>query len=131
MDPRLERQHGPRRALNPQPVLECSLGHDVTPSPCTGCGACCASFRVSFYWADATSHGLADDFYEALTPVMACMKGTHSKAPHCTALSGKIGQQVTCLVYEHRPSPCRELQAGDDKCRLARQRHGLPPLPHG
>ena len=97
-------------------------------TPCTGCGACCAHFRVSFYWAEAAERGLPEDLYEPLTPVMACMRGTHSKRPRCAALQGNIGQLVQCRVYEHRTSPCRELQPGDEKCQKARAAHGLPRL---
>lgn len=33
-----------------------------------------------------------------------------------------------CSVYPQRPSPCREVQPGDEKCNKARDRHGLDPL---
>ncbi len=98
-------------------------------SPCTRCGACCAHFRVSFYWAEATERGLPEALYEPLSPVMACMRGTHSKSPRCAALQGEVGQQVACSVYGQRTGPCRDLQPGDEKCQKARARHGLPPLP--
>lgn len=98
-------------------------------SSCTSCGACCAHYRVSFYWSEAIETGLAEDLYEALTPTMACMKGTHSKSPRCIALQGQIGQSVHCTVYPHRTTPCREVQVGDDKCLQARQAHQLGHLP--
>lgn len=97
-------------------------------NPCTRCGACCAHFRVSFYWADALEHGLPEPLYEALTPTLGCMKGTSSKTPRCVALSGDIGQQVTCTAYEYRTSPCRDLQPGDVKCLRARAAYGLHDL---
>lgn len=31
-------------------------------------------------------------------------------------------------IYEWRPSPCREFEAGGDACSRVRQRHQLPPL---
>lgn len=98
-------------------------------NPCVRCGACCASFRVSFYWAEATELGLPDGLTERVSPLYSCMAGTHSKAPRCMALDGEIGGTVACSVYAQRPSPCREVEAGDAKCRSARQRHGLPELP--
>ena len=104
------------------------MSEAAADSPCTSCGACCASFRVSFYWAEAAEHGLSEDLYEALTPTLACMKGTHHKTPRCVALSGAVGQRVTCLAYTQRPSPCREVQVGDAQCRKARAQHGLPPV---
>jgi len=99
---------------------------DAAPHPCQSCGACCASFRVSFYWSEGEA--LPPDLSERLTPQLSCMAGTNSAAPRCRALQGEIGAACACSVYALRPSPCRELEAGDAKCRRARARHGLPPL---
>ena len=96
---------------------------------CLRCGACCASFRVSFYWAEAWSRGLPDLMVEKVNPQMACMAGTNHTDPRCLALHGAIGDEVRCVVYGMRPEPCREVRAGDDKCRDARLRHGLAPIP--
>ena len=98
-------------------------------NPCRQCGACCATFRVSFYWAEAEVLKLPDNLIENLGPTYSCMAGTNSCAPRCQALAGEIGKEVECTVYAQRPSPCIELQPGDDKCSRARERHGLPPLP--
>jgi uncharacterized protein len=95
---------------------------------CQQCGACCAFFRVSFYWAEGPHRGLPDSAVERLNAHMACMAGTNQPEPRCHALQGQIGKQVTCRVYAARPSPCRELQPGDEKCNQARARHGLGPL---
>lgn len=97
-------------------------------SPCLGCGACCAAFRVSFYWAETETLGLRADMTEQVNAQMSCMAGTNQSVPHCRALQGEVGRQVTCTVYAQRPSPCREVQPGDDKCARARARHGLAPL---
>lgn len=96
-------------------------------SPCQQCGACCAAFRVSFYWAEAPD--LAESLVEQLSPARACMRGTNQATPHCNALQGRVGRKVSCSVYAQRPSPCREVEPGDDKCRRARAVHGLLPLP--
>jgi Fe-S-cluster containining protein len=101
----------------------------MTPTnPCLACGACCAAFRVSFYWAEAAARGLSEALYEPLTPVIANMKGTNCRKPHCAALVGKVGGETRCAAYESRPSPCREVQPGDEKCARARSVHGLPAL---
>jgi len=97
-------------------------------SPCRECGACCAFFRVSFYWAEASARGLDERWTEPLTPHRSCMVGTSLREPRCRALEGCVGATVTCTVYDQRPSPCRELQPGDEKCGKARIRHGLPAL---
>jgi Fe-S-cluster containining protein len=95
---------------------------------CQQCGACCAFFRVSFYWAEAAQRRLPDSCIEQLNAHLASMAGTNQPAPRCRALQGEVGKQVTCLVYPARPSPCREVQPGDDKCNQARAKHGLHPL---
>jgi uncharacterized protein len=95
---------------------------------CQQCGACCACFRVSFYWSEAAERGLPDAAVEQVAPLMACMAGSNDADPRCRALEGRIGESVACSLYASRPSPCRELQPGEDKCNRARARHGLAPL---
>ncbi len=100
----------------------------IPHNPCLSCGACCAHFRVSFYWAESEAKGLALELTEQINSFFSCMKGTNQAKPRCTALSGEIGQQVACTVYEQRPDTCKEVQAGDEKCNRARFRHGLGSL---
>jgi len=67
---------------------------DVSPKTtpdsvdCRNCGACCASFRVSFYWAEADAIGLPESSLEQITPWHVCMTGTNSALPRCLALTG-------------------------------------------
>jgi len=100
----------------------------MTDNPCTACGACCAAFRVSFYWAEIPEDSPAAGLTRSLTPVFACMAGTDQAAPRCAALTGEVGGATACSIYPHRPSPCREVMPGDEKCQHARARHGLPAL---
>lgn len=99
---------------------------------CQRCGACCASFRVSFYWTEAQgehdpqSQGVPAALTEPVSPHLLCMQGTHARQPHCAALQGRVGQSVGCTIYTQRPSPCREVMPGDAQCLKARARHGLP-----
>ncbi|MCM8513791.1 YkgJ family cysteine cluster protein [Acinetobacter bereziniae] len=93
---------------------------------CLNCGACCAFFRVSFYWAEGEA--MPSDYVEPLTAVYSCMQGTNQKQPRCIALDGVVGQQVSCTMYEQRSSSCKEVQAGDGQCAKARQAHNLIPL---
>lgn len=106
-------------------------------NPCLTCGACCAYFRNSFYWAeaaDATPGGVPVELTEKLTPFLRVMKGTNQPQPRCIALGGTIGTCVACGVYEQRPSPCRDfvpswmLGEQNPRCDQARAAHGLPPL---
>jgi Fe-S-cluster containining protein len=96
---------------------------------CLSCGACCAAYRVSFYWSEAKELGLEDEMTEMVNSWRACMAGTNRRSPLCRGLQGIVGRQVFCLVYAKRPAPCRELQPGDDKCNRARIRHGLDTIP--
>ncbi|MCV9877369.1 YkgJ family cysteine cluster protein [Brenneria izbisi] len=108
---------------------------------CMRCGACCAYFRVSFYWAEADDGGgcVPAQLTEPLSPFLRCMAGTNSKKPRCSALEGKIGGSVSCSIYINRPSPCREFVQSrvkefgvngqiTDACSRARAYYGLPPL---
>jgi hypothetical protein len=83
----------------------------MSTNPCQTCGACCASFRVSFYWgeADDAPGGIVPaQLTEAVSPQLRCMKGTASKPVRCIALEGEVGKRVSCRIYAQRPSPCRE-----------------------
>ena len=103
-----------------------------TPSPCQQCGACCASYRVDFSIHELDEHGgrVPSGLAVDVTDAICRMRGTDQARPRCAALVGTIGQQVSCGIYEWRPNPCHELDAGSDACERARARHGLPPLPH-
>ena len=103
---------------------------NASDSPCLSCGACCATFRVSFYWGETASDSYAVplDLTEQLTPWHACMRGTNNRPPRCVALGGIVGEQVSCAIYPNRPSPCREFEAGEPRCNEARARIGLPPV---
>lgn len=105
-------------------------------NPCMSCGACCAYFRVSFYWAEGDDAGglVPAALTEPLTPFLRCMSGTNQKVSRCVALRGTPGISVSCSIYENRPSPCRDFAMSgengiaNDACNRARGQHGLPPL---
>lgn len=105
-----------------------TLSAAAASSICQSCGACCETYRVSFYWAEATERGIPDAMLEQLTPWHACLRGTNDTKPRCAALTGQVGVHVACGMYAQRPSPCREVEIGDERCRRARARHGLPAL---
>jgi len=66
-----------------------------------------------------------DGLAEPLTATLARLRGTDHVPARCAALGGSIGTRVACGIYEWRPSPCRELEAGSPACERARLRHGL------
>lgn len=93
---------------------------------CMSCGACCSFYRVSFYWAEGEN--MPEHMVEPLNATLSCMAGTNQAQPRCVALEGEIGQQVSCGIYQHRSSTCKEVQAGDEQCQKARAGLGLIPL---
>jgi hypothetical protein len=96
---------------------------------CTSCGACCAHFRVSFYWAEADARGIPDEYVVPVGRLRLAMRGTEvTTTPRCIALEGVVGEHTACSIYERRPQPCRELEPGDGSCERARARHALPAL---
>ena len=105
--------------------------------PCQSCGACCASFRVSFYRGEAL-HGdpeaVPAELTEVVAPFRVAMRRDGEDRLRCVALEGEVGSAVACSIYARRPSPCREFRASwedgrvDARCDAARARHGLHPL---
>ena len=105
--------------------------------PCLTCGACCACFRVSFYWGEAddgTPGGVPAELTDHFSGLFRVMKGTSERPPRCVALAGEIGKSVCCTVWSRRPSVCCEFPPSfengtpHDRCDQAREIHGLPPL---
>jgi Fe-S-cluster containining protein len=106
-------------------------------NPCQSCGACCATYRVTFpaEELDELPGGVVPlGFADLMGSIGAYMKGTERQPPRCVALRGEIGRSVGCSIYEFRPSACREfaplasIGRGDQACNDARRRHGLAPL---
>lgn len=103
-------------------------------NPCQSCGACCVSLRVSFP-VDEVDGCLGGLVPQALTESYgssACMRTMADG--RCVALRGIVGEEVSCAIYELRPSSCREfaplaaLGRSNAACTDARRRHRLPSL---
>jgi Fe-S-cluster containining protein len=112
-------------------------------NPCMDCGACCAHFRISFYWGETDPERggtVPIEMTDKLNDFRRCMQGTDQKNPRCVALAGTIGEGVACTIYENRPTPCREfgvdwteqglIFVDEDlaRCTAARAAWGLPPV---
>jgi uncharacterized protein len=110
-----------------------SVYYDMTgtDNPCSGCGACCRHFRVSFYHGELDTQ--PDGYVPAgltlqLTPFRACMKGTQAGGGRCIALQ----EDMRCGIYAQRPSVCREFPAlmpdgtMNPECLELRARLGIP-----
>jgi Fe-S-cluster containining protein len=105
--------------------------------PCLACGACCAFYRASFYWAeadDASPDGVPAGMTRRLTDHRRSMLGMDGSSPRCIALVGEIGRDVHCSIYERRSSVCRAFEPSwengspNERCDRARAAWGLPPL---
>lgn len=106
-------------------------------NPCLNCGACCSHFRVSFYHGELDYHPggfVPDRLAEKVNDTFACMRGTKEGEGRCVALMGKIGESISCAIYENRPSSCRiyEVWKADgtpnEQCQELRKKIGIPLL---
>lgn len=107
-------------------------------NPCVGCGACCAYFRVSFYQGELQSVGgiVPDEDVETISPFFVAMKGTTRSPSRCIRLSGDVGKDASCSIYQCRSSTCRDFKASYEnnselhniECDKARLSAGLGPL---
>jgi Fe-S-cluster containining protein len=107
--------------------------------PCLRCGACCATFRCSFFWGETDANGgtVPEALVEPLTPFRVVMRGMNQEHPRCVALEGEIGVLARCGIHPLRSSVCREFPPSyedgtpNERCDEARARWGMPPLGPG
>ncbi|OKY75322.1 MAG: zinc/iron-chelating domain-containing protein [Desulfobulbaceae bacterium DB1] len=106
-------------------------------NPCLDCGACCAFFRISFYWGESDSgntEGVPTELTEKLNDFRMVMKGSNGAFPRCVALMGIVGKKVSCFIYAKRSSVCRDFQPSwlggvhNEGCDRARRHWGMLPL---
>jgi Fe-S-cluster containining protein len=57
--------------------------------------------------------------------VAADERGMRCEDNRCSALSGRIGVNTSCMVYDVRPDVCRACLPGDHACLTARAAHGI------
>jgi len=100
---------------------------------CVKCGACCVSDYDAPDYAHVSTEE-AEEFwtrdldsllYEERTygaPALS-MKTRYDPQGNCrcAALSGTVGKQVSCSVYDIRPNVCRRFEAGSSVCDSARK----------
>ncbi|ACI58609.1 YkgJ family cysteine cluster protein [Rhizobium leguminosarum] len=89
---------------------------------CQTCGACCS---FSSDWPRFSTE--SDAALDLLPPrfVAADETGMRCDGSRCAALSGRVGVETSCLVYDIRPVVCRECVPGDAACLMARDAFGL------
>lgn len=100
------------------------------PIPCVDCGACCNYFRVSFNKEENPQVPVEKIVFYKKGEM--AMKGANVFKGRCIALTGEIGKNAMCGIYENRPHVCRAFPVWLDngkqnpRCIKARKFHGLP-----
>jgi Fe-S-cluster containining protein len=107
---------------------------------CVSCGACCCN-------RDQNREIDYDEYVEVLPrdrlrkkpELLAKLTFTNDKGEvhmrlvgvnqRCCALTGRLGESVSCSIYDLRPAVCRRVEPGDDECRKARVERGIDPAP--
>ncbi len=88
---------------------------------CQSCGACC-SHRWSWPLLKKDRSDATNISKELLRNDYPLMKTIDNR---CVALIGKIGCNVSCSIYNDRPSACRKFESGSELCKEARAKAGL------
>lgn len=105
-------------------------------NPCLTCGTCCAHFRVSLVLG-RNRLGLGAECSPRTGRANISIfvrKGTNNKHPRCVALQGVIDNQVNCLIYNFRPTACRDFAISgqnnqpNNLCEQTRKSWKLRPL---
>jgi uncharacterized protein len=106
-------------------------------NPCLSCGACCALFKVVFdqIESDENQGGIVPAaFALKINPTQCVMRGTSGFNKRCAALQGRVGERVSCAIYDRRPSTCKAFHAAWERdivnpvCNRARATYGLQPF---
>jgi Fe-S-cluster containining protein len=92
---------------------------------CQSCGACCAFSKEWPRFSLESDADLARIPAELIDDGQGRMR---CDGDRCAALTGEIGRATCCSIYAVRPQVCRDCLPGDDACRMARTRAGLPPI---
>lgn len=103
--------------------FEDEIGAEGGDAPeCQTCGACCS---YSSEWPRFTME--SDEALDRIPPqfVAADQRGMRCEGERCSALSGKIGEKASCMVYDVRPEVCRACMPGDYACKTARAAFGF------
>ncbi|MCW5961714.1 MAG: YkgJ family cysteine cluster protein [Pyrinomonadaceae bacterium] len=105
---------------------------DAPVPDCMSCGACCAAF---VYVSTAPGNDLADaDCWKIVkngrkrTITVDRLIRRRRSDKSCVALEGRLGEQVSCRIYNERPQMCRKFEAGSDRCHAVRRAYGFEPF---
>lgn len=100
------------------------------PFDCRSCGACCiaagpvavspSDVQVPRHRTRSVRRMVGFASFEADDGVR-CMKADDGR---CAALKGQPGTNVSCAIYDCRPTVCADFQPGSQYCRDARRNAG-------
>jgi hypothetical protein len=93
---------------------------------CRTCGACC---REAYHSVTVSMRDPVVWQEPALIVRHGARFEIRREGPRCAALVVEGSSQYSCSIYEHRPRPCREFEAGGRHCLDARRRVGLSAAP--
>lgn len=93
---------------------------------CQTCGACCSCFSgVVVYSAEIYKDGkIVNEILHK--NVVKNNQSSYYRLEQdnfrCKHLEGVLGENVSCNIYENRPSVCRQFEPGSKKCIEARKK---------
>ena len=98
---------------------------------CVECGVCCSFALVVPIRSDEPNN--VPEYWEIFAddtpdePVIDQMPPRDMETGCCANLSGTLGENVGCTIYDKRPRACREFEAGSDRCHEYRRMYGIEP----
>lgn len=103
---------------------------------CQSCGACCcntdenrAEGYLDYVQVPARSPLARNVTLLRKLTVVNARRERHmrlsGREQRCAALSGVLGERVSCTIYELRPPACRRVQPGSKECRRDRRERGI------
>ncbi len=103
---------------------------------CQTCGACCCNTdenRAEKYadYVEVTARSALHRRPELLRKLTVVNRRgeRHLKLvgaeQRCAALEGKLGEQVSCIIYDLRPWGCRKVKPGSKECLRDRRERGI------
>lgn len=100
-----------------------------SPVPeCTTCGVCCVFALIVPVSHDESANIdpcvdiLLDDIEEEIVIDRVLPRRSDGR---CIHLAGELGRSIGCSIYEGRPQPCRDFDAGSDRCHEYRRMYGI------
>ncbi len=106
---------------------------------CQKCGACCLDQLIVLMPGDDVPFHMVMDksrvsvehkggLPDGLTPLDHCVgKVMRNQFGRCVALTGRLGKDVSCSIYESRPRICKVMKKGDWACLEVRMLRHLEP----